>query len=97
MFQVAYAAKDLKANVVVDMATLTGAQGVATGLYHAAVVTNNEDWEKASVSAGKSSGDLVVMHVALFVYILSRQPANIYVCLTISLYLMKLSIIYCSL
>ena len=43
------------------MATLTGAQGVATGLYHAAVVTNNEDWEKASVCAGKSSGDLVVM------------------------------------
>ena len=43
------------------MATLTGAQGVATGLYHAAVVTNNEDWEKASVCAGKSSGDLVVL------------------------------------
>ena len=71
MFQVAYAAKDLRANVVVDMATLTGAQGVATGLYHAAVVTNNEDWEKASVSAGKSSGDLVVMHVALCVYFIA--------------------------
>ena len=58
--QVAYAAKDLKANIVVDMATLTGAQGVATGQYHAAIVTNDEDWEKASVCAGKCSGDLVV-------------------------------------
>ncbi len=27
----AYAQKDLKADVIVDMATLTGAQGVATG------------------------------------------------------------------
>lgn len=30
-YQVAYARKDLKADVVVDMATLTGAQGIATG------------------------------------------------------------------
>ena len=28
---VAYASKDLKADVIVDMATLTGAQGLATG------------------------------------------------------------------
>lgn len=57
----AYAAKDLKANIVVDMATLTGAQGVSTGQYHAAVVTNLEEWEMKSVSAGKYSGDLVVI------------------------------------
>ena len=31
ILQVAYAQKDLKADVVVDMATLTGAQGIATG------------------------------------------------------------------
>lgn len=31
LYQVAYARKDLKADVVVDMATLTGAQGIATG------------------------------------------------------------------
>lgn len=30
-FQVAYAQKDLKADIIVDMATLTGAQGIATG------------------------------------------------------------------
>ena len=32
-FQVAYAQKDLKADVIVDMATLTGAQGIATGKF----------------------------------------------------------------
>ncbi|KAG1675928.1 putative aminopeptidase NPEPL1 [Nymphon striatum] len=56
---VSYAHKDLKANVIVDMATLTGAQGSATGKYHSAVITNSEDWEKAAVIAGKISGDLV--------------------------------------
>ena len=30
-FQVAYAAKDLKAEIIIDLATLTGAQGLATG------------------------------------------------------------------
>ena len=29
--QVAYAAKDLQADIIVDVATLTGAQGMATG------------------------------------------------------------------
>lgn len=48
------------------MATLTGAQGVATGQYHAAVVTNSENWEKASVFAGRSSGDLVVLYGAAY-------------------------------
>lgn len=56
---VAYAQRDLKANIILDMATLTGAQGVATGKYHAAVLTNNEDWELTSMDAGLKSGDLV--------------------------------------
>ena len=55
---VAYASKDLKADIILDMATLTGAQGVSTGKYHGAVLTNNETWEKASVVAGRMSGDL---------------------------------------
>ena len=55
---VAYASKDLKADIVLDMATLTGAQGVSTGKYHGAVLTNNELWEQASVYAGRMSGDL---------------------------------------
>lgn len=56
---VAYANKDLKADVIVDMATLTGAQGIATGKYHASILTNNEDMELACVKAGQNSGDLV--------------------------------------
>ncbi|TNN81273.1 putative aminopeptidase NPEPL1 [Liparis tanakae] len=55
---VVYASKDLSADIILDMATLTGAQGVSTGKYHAAVMTNNEQWEVACVRAGRSSGDL---------------------------------------
>lgn len=55
---VAYACKDLKADIIVDMATLTGAQGAATGKLHAALLTNNEEWERELVNFGKSSGDL---------------------------------------
>ncbi|KFM63195.1 hypothetical protein X975_23745, partial [Stegodyphus mimosarum] len=56
---VAYAEKDLNATTILDMATLTGAQGTATGRYHAALLTNSEEWEKAAVKAGQISGDLV--------------------------------------
>lgn len=77
---VAYAQKDLKANVILDIATLTGAQvrmkfheirtiifnnkrflskGIATGKYHGAVLTNNEEWEQRCIEAGKNSGDLL--------------------------------------
>uniref|UniRef100_A0A1A9W5Q5 Cytosol aminopeptidase domain-containing protein n=1 Tax=Glossina brevipalpis TaxID=37001 RepID=A0A1A9W5Q5_9MUSC len=42
---VCYAQKDLKANIILDMATLTGAQAIATGKYHGAVLTNSEEWE----------------------------------------------------
>lgn len=33
-------------------------QGISTGKHHAAVMTNNEQWEIACVRAGRSSGDL---------------------------------------
>lgn len=56
---VAYAGKNLKADIILDMATLTGAQGVCTGKSHAAVLTNDEVWERAMTEAGKSSADLV--------------------------------------
>jgi len=55
---VAFAKKDLKADIIVDMATLTGAQGIATGKYHASILSNNDDWEAVTVDAGKVSGDL---------------------------------------
>lgn len=35
------------------------AQGIATGKYHGAVLTNNEDWELKAIEAGRSSGDLL--------------------------------------
>lgn len=56
---VAYAKKDLKADIILDMATLTGAQGIATGKYHGAILTNNEEWENKALDAGRNSGDLL--------------------------------------
>lgn len=55
---VVYASRDLKAETIVDVATLTGAQGTATGKYHAAIVSNNSRLESLCVTAGLMSGDL---------------------------------------
>jgi len=55
---VAYAAKDLCCDIVLDMATLTGAQGIATGRYHASHMSNDDTWETALSQAGRVSGDL---------------------------------------
>ena len=53
-----YAARVLGADVVLDAATLTGAQGVATGDLHAAVISNDEAVEQALLAAGRATGDL---------------------------------------
>lgn len=45
-------------NLVVDMATLTGAQLVSTGKVHAAILANTEELEQKAVKAGLKSGDL---------------------------------------
>jgi len=55
---VAFAAKDLKCDIVLDMATLTGAQGISHGRYHAAHLSNSPSWEMALFRAGLLSGDL---------------------------------------
>jgi probable aminopeptidase NPEPL1 len=55
---VSYAARVLKADVIIDAATLTGAQLVATGRRHAAIVSNREGLEQLAVESGRSSGDL---------------------------------------
>eukprot|EP00752_Nemacystus_decipiens_P007262 g6500.t1 len=55
---VAYAARHLSPAVIVDMATLTGAQGVTTGRRHAAVLSNDEGLERTVVECGRLSGDL---------------------------------------
>jgi probable aminopeptidase NPEPL1 len=41
------------------MATLTGAQLMATGKRHAGIVCNDDALEQACIAAGKRSGDLV--------------------------------------
>lgn len=56
---IAFAVKDLDASVVVDLATLTGAQLLSTGKLHAAIVSNDEALERAALDAGRRSGDLV--------------------------------------
>jgi probable aminopeptidase NPEPL1 len=56
---ISYAVRVLGAEVVLDAATLTGAQMVATGLNHAAVVSNDADLEALFVECGRTSGDLV--------------------------------------
>lgn len=56
---VSWAARTLKADVVIDAATLTGAQMVATGANHAAVMSNDGALEALAVQAGTDSGDLV--------------------------------------
>jgi len=55
---VVYASRDLKADIILDMATLTGAQGVATGKYHAQHLSNDPEWEDKISAAGRASGDL---------------------------------------
>jgi probable aminopeptidase NPEPL1 len=56
---VSWAARELGAEVVIDAATLTGAQLIATGLAHAALVSNDAELERLFVAAGHRSGDLV--------------------------------------
>ncbi len=56
---VSYAARTLGADTIIDAATLTGAQLVATGKLHAALVSNDEELEQSMLSAGRASGDLV--------------------------------------
>ena len=53
-----YAAKKLNPDYIVDMATLTGAQLVATGKRHAALYCNDGDLEEMTMKAGRYSGDL---------------------------------------
>ncbi len=56
---VSWSARELGADVIIDAATLTGAQLIATGLVHAAVVTNDAALEAKAIAAGRESGDLV--------------------------------------
>jgi probable aminopeptidase NPEPL1 len=57
---VAHATKHIpNLNLVVDMATLTGAQLITTGKKHAGILATSADLEQRTVEAGLQSGDLV--------------------------------------
>jgi probable aminopeptidase NPEPL1 len=53
-----YVARKHKPAMVMNMATLTGAQLVATGVRHAAVVSNRAGLEGLALEVGRASGDL---------------------------------------
>ncbi|VDM58725.1 unnamed protein product [Angiostrongylus costaricensis] len=54
-----YAKNTLKADVIIDMATLTGTQLYLSGKLHGALLTNCREWEEKACEAGRRSGDLV--------------------------------------
>ncbi|KAA0160016.1 hypothetical protein FNF28_05596 [Cafeteria roenbergensis] len=54
----AYAAKHLNPGAIIDIATLTGAQGVATGRHFAALYTNNPTLESTVPAIGRATGEL---------------------------------------
>ncbi|MDF1701846.1 MAG: M17 family metallopeptidase, partial [Planctomycetota bacterium] len=54
-----YVARTYKPEVLIDMATLTGAQLVATGWRHASIVSNRAGLERAAEDAAAVTGDLV--------------------------------------
>ena len=56
---VAYATQVIKPTHMIDLATLTGAQMICTGMKHAAIVSNSEELEDLVRKAGFASGDWV--------------------------------------
>ena len=56
---IAYLTRHYSPDVIIDLATLTGAQMVATGQRHGAIVTNDANLEARAVEAGILTGDLV--------------------------------------
>jgi probable aminopeptidase NPEPL1 len=55
---VAYAATELGCDRIFTCATLTGAQGIATGKRHCAVYTNDGAWEASVCRLGRRTGEL---------------------------------------
>lgn len=55
----AWALKYREPHDMIDMATLTGAQSMATGQLHAALYCNDDGFEAEAVAAGKASGNTV--------------------------------------
>lgn len=53
-----YAATHLNPSCIVDIATLTGAQLIATGKHVASLYCNDDELEATAVAVGKKTGDL---------------------------------------
>lgn len=53
-----YCHQSLSPAVIIDIATLTGAQLIATGKKHAALYCSHDELEQLAVTAGKYTGDL---------------------------------------
>jgi len=51
-------ARKYRPDALVDAATLTGAQLIATGVRHAAVISNRAGLERLAVDVGRATGDL---------------------------------------
>ena len=56
--RIAHAIRHLDPDYIFNMATLTGAQAMATGVLHAGVVAPSEEVEQLVVRAGLVSGDV---------------------------------------
>lgn len=54
-----YCARKYKPQMLIDAATLTGAQLVATGMVHAGIISNRIDLEQLAGKVGRETGDLV--------------------------------------
>ena len=54
-----HAIQFLKPSILIDMATLTGAQGFATGRHFGAIYANADGLEQLAIQAGKETGDLL--------------------------------------
>jgi probable aminopeptidase NPEPL1 len=55
----AWVARNRNPSALIDLATLTGAQAVATGKRHASAYCNDEALEQQAVAAGLATGDLI--------------------------------------
>jgi probable aminopeptidase NPEPL1 len=56
---VAWAVRNRQPSEIIDCATLTGAQGIATGKRHAAIYATTDAIERRAVEVGRRTGDLV--------------------------------------
>lgn len=56
---VAYASQNLNVDLIIDIATLTGAQMITTGLKHAGILTSSAKLEQTAIDSGRETGDLV--------------------------------------